>query len=284
MKSLSDLQQDWNDLADIDAMWSICSDPEMQYNRWDQETFFETGREDIRKILNVADKLGVRVQKGRVLDFGCGIGRLTQALAEEFDDCYGVDISPKMIQLAEGFNQFGNRVKYVLNQRDDLRVFADNYFDFIYTIEVLQHMNPILMQKYLQEFIRILNAGGVLIFQVPIHHLVFDEKTSRLKSLPLFHPKRVLNKFKGLLIGHDDSIRYYRLRKFGFSKKWLYDHFGLRPTIEMYCLDETLLFKIFEGGGAELISLTKSPNVPGDLLMGTYIAVKHSEFNNYNAV
>ena len=41
------------------------------------------------------------------LDFGCGIGRLSQALAEHFDQVYGVDISPKMIELARAAQSQG---------------------------------------------------------------------------------------------------------------------------------------------------------------------------------
>jgi predicted TPR repeat methyltransferase len=34
------------------------------------------------------------------LDFGCGIGRLTRALSPELDECYGVDVSLRMVRLA----------------------------------------------------------------------------------------------------------------------------------------------------------------------------------------
>jgi ubiquinone/menaquinone biosynthesis C-methylase UbiE len=274
MKKLDELQKDWNDLAEIDAMWAICSDPDKQLNKWDRDEFFESGRQHISKVLEIANQAGISINRRLALDFGCGMGRLTQALAGEFDECYGIDISPKMIELAEQYNLFGNKCKYILNQRDDLKIFDDNSFDFIYTVEVLQHINPEFMKKYINEFVRLLNAGGVLIFQVPVEHILKDSNPNQLKKLPKFHPKRVFNKLKGILIGHDSTTRYYRLRKLGFSKNWLYNRFGLRPMIEMHFLEETSIVNIVEGMGAVIVFSTKSPNTSGDMLMGTYFVVK----------
>jgi 2-polyprenyl-3-methyl-5-hydroxy-6-metoxy-1,4-benzoquinol methylase len=56
-------------------------------------------------------------QHGRALDFGCGVGRLTQALATHYDKVDGVDISWEMINLARRHNQHGDRVKYFANRQ-----------------------------------------------------------------------------------------------------------------------------------------------------------------------
>ncbi len=50
--------------------------------------------------------------KRRALDFGCGVGRLTQALARHFNIVDGVDIAPSMIELANQFNRSGGRCRY----------------------------------------------------------------------------------------------------------------------------------------------------------------------------
>ena len=41
---------------------------------------------------------------GRGLDFGCGVGRLTQALARRMNRVVGADISPVLIDLARTLN------------------------------------------------------------------------------------------------------------------------------------------------------------------------------------
>ena len=111
--------------------------------------------------------LGIEAKRGRALDFGCGVGRLTQALAERFDAVHGVDIAASMIDLAERHNRFGDRCKYHLNEKDELSLFADGSFDFVLTFICLQHMEPRYARRYLAEFARIVAPGGVLYFQLP---------------------------------------------------------------------------------------------------------------------
>jgi SAM-dependent methyltransferase len=54
----------------------------------------------------------------------------------------------------------------VLNERDDLSIFADGAFDFVFSFLVLQHMPPPLAESYLREF-RVLKPGGIGYFQMP---------------------------------------------------------------------------------------------------------------------
>jgi SAM-dependent methyltransferase len=72
-----------------------------------------------------------------------------------------------MIEIAKELNKHGDRCRYVLNTRGDLSVFADGYFDFIYSNITLQHMPPGLMKAYVAEFLRTLAPEGVLVFQLP---------------------------------------------------------------------------------------------------------------------
>jgi SAM-dependent methyltransferase len=46
-------------------------------------------------------------------------------------------------------------------------LFHDDFFDFIYTNIVLQHMRPEYSKAYLKEFLRVLSPGGLLVFQLP---------------------------------------------------------------------------------------------------------------------
>jgi SAM-dependent methyltransferase len=257
MSKLNKLQQDWDDLAKIDPMWAICSDPTKDQNKWDVAEFFATGRQQIQRVLETIRGLDVVLNTGTALDFGCGVGRLTQALADEFNQVYGVDISPIMIERADQFNRFGEKCRYILNFQADLRIFNDNFFDFIYTYIVLQHMPPDLMLGYLNEFIRTLKAGGILMFQVPIQRLERDIKAAYLKSLPIYHPHRVLNKLKGMSIGHSVTDRYYKLRKLGIPETWLYKVFGFRPEIQMHTLDEGVIRNLMMDLGAKIIHFEK---------------------------
>jgi len=111
----------------------------------------------------------VSVKKGTALDFGCGVGRLTQALCQYFERCIGVDIAGSMIKLAWKYNRFGDRCHYLVNDVGDLRMFEDGHFDFIYSNIVLQHIPSEYSTHYIREFVRLLSPGGMAVFQMPSH-------------------------------------------------------------------------------------------------------------------
>jgi ubiquinone/menaquinone biosynthesis C-methylase UbiE len=164
---LTHLRKNWEELGQKDPMWAILSDPNMKGRKWDPAAFFKTGEVDINRLLSEITAVGISVQKGTALDFGCGLGRLTQALCGHFDKCYGVDISSTMLAEANRYNRFGSACEYVQNSASDLSCFPDKKFDFIYSHLVLQHIPPEAGIQYVAEFVRVLKTGGLLIFQAP---------------------------------------------------------------------------------------------------------------------
>lgn len=164
---LNELQKNWNKFGRTDPFWAIYTLPEKKGNRWKLDEFFETGRREIDSVMEYIKSLGINLQRRRSLDFGCGVGRSTQALAIYFDEVVGVDIAPSMLKLAKKYNRFGVKCKYFLNKADNLNLFADDSFDFIYSIIVLQHISPQISKGYIRDFLRILTPGGILIFQLP---------------------------------------------------------------------------------------------------------------------
>jgi 2-polyprenyl-3-methyl-5-hydroxy-6-metoxy-1,4-benzoquinol methylase len=99
------------------------------------------------------------------LDFGCGLGRLSQALAQQFQRVDGVDVSASMIRQAQQFNRHGDKVEYHLNVKIDLSLFPRSQFDFIYSNIVLQHIPPRHQLLYIAEFMDLLKTDGVAYFQ-----------------------------------------------------------------------------------------------------------------------
>lgn len=167
--NLEKINENWTALGNTDPMWAILADPAKKGNRWSPEEFFETGRQGIKTILDSLVSAGLSVSFGRALDFGCGIGRLTQALAEKFELVDGVDISHSMIHQAKTLNRFPERVFYHLNTHEDLSLFPSNQYDFICTLICLQHMPKGIQRKYIAEFVRLLKPGGGVLYFQTIH-------------------------------------------------------------------------------------------------------------------
>jgi ubiquinone/menaquinone biosynthesis C-methylase UbiE len=164
---LKELQAHWNALGKTDPLWAILSDPEKKGGHWDIEQFLQTGDEEISRVMQYVDSLEINLRKDKALDFGCGVGRLTQALCRYFKCCVGVDIAQSMIEQANYFNAYQDRCQYYLNETNDLSIFKDNSIDFIYSNLVLQHMEPAYSKNYIKEFIRIVSPGGLVLFQLP---------------------------------------------------------------------------------------------------------------------
>jgi SAM-dependent methyltransferase len=96
------------------------------------------------------------------------VGRLTQALAPHFDECLGVDISEEMLAEARRLAESVPGVRFVLNDRDELRQFGDGSFDLVYSHIVLQHVpDRAAVLSYIAEFVRVLAPGGLVSFQLP---------------------------------------------------------------------------------------------------------------------
>jgi ubiquinone/menaquinone biosynthesis C-methylase UbiE len=167
MNSLRKLQENWEGFAQADPLWAICVDSLKRDRKWNKEEFFETGKVEVGRVMTYVRSLDLIPDlSSAALDFGCGVGRLTQALAGHFRECWGVDISPTMVRLAEDFNR-NSQCHFCLNETSDLTNFTDEQFEFIYSSIVLQHIPRRNVEQYLREFIRVLKAGGVLVFQVP---------------------------------------------------------------------------------------------------------------------
>ncbi len=230
------LKDHWDELGKIDPLEAILDRSGKRDRPWDAEEFFATGEREIDDALKSIKELNIAIPFQKALDFGCGVGRLTQALAGRFHEVFGVDIAPSMIELANQYNRHAENCHYVLNTRDDLSGFSDASVNFIYSVITLQHMHPRFSKKYLKEFLRILAPGGVSIFQIPSEPLV------RNKNGSINWTGLILRLFpKGLLDATYRKIRY-----------------GNRPRAEMYSIREKDVVDFLLRNGARILSVKQT--------------------------
>jgi SAM-dependent methyltransferase len=136
----------------------------MRGNKWDQDSFFEHGTVYVAQIVEKVKALGAEAGRGRVLDFGCGPGRCTQAFADHFDRVDGVDVAAPMIELAKQLNRHGDRCRYHVNTVDDLSLFGDETFDVVHSTITLIHIPKASALRYIREFARVTKPGGFIVF------------------------------------------------------------------------------------------------------------------------
>jgi SAM-dependent methyltransferase len=161
LTDLRSLREGWDQAARENAILNICT----SRADWTVESFFADGRSEVERVM---DKLrDVLPGRERALDFGCGVGRLTQALGQYFRWVVGVDISPEMVNQARKLNGTQGVSFAVTAASGPALSFGDGSFDLVYSTIVLQHMPHELQRGYIKEFVRVLKPEGVASFQLP---------------------------------------------------------------------------------------------------------------------
>ena len=100
MDETRELCKNWDAFGRTDPFWAIASRKEKRGNKWDIDEFFQSGRTQIDWAMGELQLTDIELRQTVSLDFGCGAGRLSQALVNYFDKVVGVDIAPSMIELA----------------------------------------------------------------------------------------------------------------------------------------------------------------------------------------
>jgi SAM-dependent methyltransferase len=162
---LDRLRRVWHELGRDDPLWAVLSTPGKRGRRWAVEEFFATGEREIAGHLGEVATLGLPRGHRLALDFGCGVGRLTRALAARFEHVIGIDVSPSMIATARTLNRDVANAEFRENVSPRLEGIADASVDFVYSGMTLQHITPVLAEGYVAEFLRVLAPGGVAAFQ-----------------------------------------------------------------------------------------------------------------------
>jgi 2-polyprenyl-3-methyl-5-hydroxy-6-metoxy-1,4-benzoquinol methylase len=159
------MKRDWNDRARENAKWYINT---VKKDQTDDE-FDSSGRPEVQNFV-LSDPVLTRgrdLKKLRLLEIGCGIGRMTRHLAEAFGEVHATDVSAEMIaQARERMRPYPN-VSVYETSGVDFAVFPDNYFDMIFSVYVLQHVPDVsVIRSNIRDACRTLKPGGMFKFQV----------------------------------------------------------------------------------------------------------------------
>lgn len=220
---IPDNKSTWEQMGELDPLWAILSDPSKKFGKWDVDEFFRTGVEEISGLMQRCGALGLPQHKERALDFGCGVGRLTQPLADHFARVTGLDISEAMIRRARELNRHGAQCEFIVHGTSTLP-FDDESFDLIYTRIVLQHIPSALISAYVREFVRSLRPGGLIVMQIPSH----------IPLLNRLQPK---------------TLAYDVMRRFGIPDRVLFQSLGLHPIRMNFVPEQQVVSGVLAAGG-----------------------------------
>jgi len=171
------MRQDWDRRARENARHYVVTGQ----SEWSDEEFFRSGeiamREDIlNDLTNICQ--GKDSRQMRVLEIGCGAGRITRAFAAYFGEVWAVDISPEMVRRARRAVAAFPNAHVRVNNGTDLSCIGPRWwhrlglgrppvFDFAFSTMVFQHIpSREIVENYVRDTCRLLRPGALFKFQV----------------------------------------------------------------------------------------------------------------------
>lgn len=179
---LEKMRHDWDRRARENARYYVATGQE----QWSDEEYFRSGEINVeREVLTDMGNIcqGMDPKQMRVLEIGCGTGRITRALAKVFGEVYAVDISGEMVRQAQNALRDFPHAHVFQNNGRDLDVVRDGLagqtIDFAFSYIVFQHIpSREVIENYVREVFALLRPGALFKFQVQGH----PEAASRLDS------------------------------------------------------------------------------------------------------
>lgn len=244
----------WNRYARSDPYWAVLTDSDKRRGGWDSDAFFRTGAVTIDEELQRLRSCGIDLRHGEALDFGCGLGRLTNGLARHFDRTTGVDISPAMLRRAKRLVRHPDKIEFVATADPQLALLPSDRFDLVYSEITLQHIAPAESEQYIASLVRLARAGGAISFQLPAR-------------IPPPHP---LERFKFSIW---PPTLWMRVKRFAVQT-WKQALPYWRPHMPMYSIPRERVVALVEAAGARIVEVTPSDAAGPTIESFHYRAVK----------
>ena len=165
-EQLKKMRSDWDARAKENARYYVAT----LKDDWTDEEFFASGEQTVSEeiltdMVNICQ--GKDPKEMRVIEIGCGAGRITRALARLFGEVRGVDVSGEMVEQARKALANTPNASVYQNNGMDLSVLPEGPYDFAFSTIVFQHIpSRDVIYNYVREVHRLLRPGALFKFQV----------------------------------------------------------------------------------------------------------------------
>jgi SAM-dependent methyltransferase len=165
-KQAAKMRADWDQRARENARYYVNTEK----TDWTDDEFFRSGEQTVAEeiltdMINICQ--GKDPKQMKVLEIGCGAGRVTRALSNLFGEVHGVDVSGEMVKQARAALADRPNAHIYQNNGVDLSVVGNAVFDFAFSTIVFQHIpSREVIENYVREVHRLLRPGALFKFQV----------------------------------------------------------------------------------------------------------------------
>lgn len=165
MASWNRTDRDWQEWGEKNPYFGVFSDPKFLNANLNEDSlaeFFASGERHVDHVFEVIRKsVSPAFTSNRVLDYGCGIGRLVLPFAARSHSVVGVDVSPGMLaQAQENCKKLGISSACFL-QVHEMDALEPASFDLVHSFIVFQHIPVTRGEQILRRLIALLSEGGV---------------------------------------------------------------------------------------------------------------------------
>jgi len=193
----------WEAWAVQDPYYSVLTDPRFraaELTSQAREDFFASGYAHVAHVLEICrQRLDPAFAPQRVLDFGCGVGRLVIPFAEIAREVVGMDIAPSMLAQARSNCKERNLTNVVFVSSDDKLSALEGLFDLVHTCIVLQHVQISRGRVLLAEIARRIRPGGCgaihITFAWDLHAATFGQTPPAIAAPPNTSLQAALKRF-----------------------------------------------------------------------------------------
>ncbi len=171
---LAKIKAAWSHLGNIRPHFSVLTNKQFLPGTFAQhsEAFWLSGEQDAARAMEMLARHDfVNPEAKSCLEYGCGVGRVTMALAKRFALVIAYDISEGHLSLAERRAQEVGVFNCRFQICPDRLITSLSPCDFFFSRIVFQHNPPPVIYHLIKNALRALNPDGIAIFQVPTYRI-----------------------------------------------------------------------------------------------------------------
>ena len=218
-----DTDQDWETFGSTEPYFSVLTCDRFKkanFTSDHREEFFRSGSQYVDQLLDTVHRhINPSFVPSTILDFGCGVGRVSMPLARKGQNVVGVDISESMLKEAKRNCELHEVSNVEFVKADDELSNVRGHFSLIHSFIVLQHIPVQRGQRIFERILQLLEPGGIGVIhftyakayssgatglvdvikrRVPFtRHLI-----SLLRGRPLFVPQMQMNTYNMNVVLH----------------------------------------------------------------------------------
>ncbi|MCV2361769.1 class I SAM-dependent methyltransferase [Paucibacter sp. TC2R-5] len=197
---------EWERWGADDPYFGVLTSPQFRQQAMTDDAravFFASGHAHVTQVLNTCRAhLVPDFAPNRVLDFGCGVGRLVIPFASVAHEVVGLDISPSMLAEAARNCHEQSAFNVELLPSDDTLSALDGDFDLVHSSIVLQHVEVSRGRILFEQLVQRIRPGGLGAMQITYGWDIYADSFGQQPAKPAGPPPKLWQVLKGEIKSH----------------------------------------------------------------------------------